>query len=43
MKFRGVMWSKFVTWMGKIIHKYEIFVRIHEGKYHSEDLDVDGG
>jgi hypothetical protein len=42
MKLRVVRWSKFVTRMGKMINDYEIFMRIREGKNHSEDLDVDG-
>jgi hypothetical protein len=43
MKLRGVRWSKFVTQMGKMIFKYESFIRISDEKSHSEDLDVDGG
>jgi len=43
MKLRGVRWSKFVTRMGRMISKYEIFIRMREGKNRSEDLDVDGG
>jgi hypothetical protein len=43
MKLRGVRWSKFVTRMEKVIHKYEIFIRIREGKNPSEDFDVDEG
>jgi hypothetical protein len=42
IKPRKTRWAGHVTHIGEIRHAYCILVGEPEGKYHSEDLGVDG-